>query len=39
MSRHDGVVEEDEAVYGEYLETVGKKTKPEKSIPYYELFE
>jgi hypothetical protein len=40
MSKFNGVIEEDEIVYGEYMETIGKKTKNKKeSIPYYELFE
>lgn len=39
MSRFNKVVEEDEDVYGEYLETVGKKIKPKKPIPYYEIFD
>lgn len=40
MSKFNGVIEEDETVYGDYMETVGKKSKHKKQpIPYYELFE
>lgn len=40
MSKFDGVIEEDETIYGDYMETIGKKTKSRKKpILYHELFE
>jgi len=39
MSKFNEVVEEDEIVYGDYMDTVGKKAKSKKVVSYHELFE